>query len=96
MMLAGLPVADQDVLELARLIREAGFDETAETLESAWDVECKVCSPSPSLTARPFSERWKIRPTGWRNSAACSFESTSGACARGSSSGRIPSPRRRA
>jgi hypothetical protein len=41
-MLAGIPVRDQDVLELARLLREAGFDEPAEKLERAWDVESKV------------------------------------------------------
>ena len=42
MMLAGIPVRDQDVLELARLLRDADFDETAETLENAYDVECNV------------------------------------------------------
>jgi hypothetical protein len=42
MMLAGVPVADVDVLELARLVRKAGFDHTAERLENAWHVECKV------------------------------------------------------
>jgi len=42
MMLAGLPVRDQDVLGIARLLREAGFDVTAERLEDAWDTEVKV------------------------------------------------------
>ena len=42
MMLAGLPVRDQDVLELARLLRDAGFDDVAERLENAYDVECKI------------------------------------------------------
>jgi hypothetical protein len=42
MMLAGLPVRDQDVLEIARLARDAGFDDTAARLEDAYDVECKV------------------------------------------------------
>ena len=41
-MLAGTPVADAAVLELARLVRAAGFDNTAERLERAWDVETKV------------------------------------------------------
>jgi hypothetical protein len=41
-MLAGIPVRDQDVLELARLLRDAGFAETAEKLERAWDLEVKV------------------------------------------------------
>jgi hypothetical protein len=30
------------MLELARLVRDAGFDETAERLERAWQVETKV------------------------------------------------------
>jgi len=42
MMLAGLPVRDQDVLEIARLVRDAGFDNTAERLENAYDAELKV------------------------------------------------------
>jgi len=42
MMLAGIPVADKNVLELARLLREAGFDDGAERLEGAWDAETKV------------------------------------------------------
>ena len=41
-MLAGIPVRDQDILELARLLRDAGFDETAETVEDAYDQEVKV------------------------------------------------------
>jgi len=42
MMLAGIPVRDADVLELARLLREAGFDATAEWLEAAYDREAKI------------------------------------------------------
>jgi hypothetical protein len=42
MQLAGIPVRDQDVLELARLLRSAGFDETAEWVEVAYDREAKV------------------------------------------------------
>ena len=41
-MLAGIPVRDQDVLELARSLRDAGFDDTAERLENAYDLETKV------------------------------------------------------
>ncbi len=41
-MLAGTPVADRNVLELARLLREAGFDETAEWLEVAYDREARI------------------------------------------------------
>jgi len=42
MMLAGIPVRDADVLELARLLREAGFVDTAEWLEAAYDREAKI------------------------------------------------------
>jgi hypothetical protein len=41
-MLAGLPVQDADVLELARLLREVGFEDTAGRLEDAYDREAKV------------------------------------------------------
>ena len=42
MVLAGIPMRDPDVFELACLLRGAGFDDTAERLEDAYDVECKV------------------------------------------------------
>ena len=42
MMLAGFRVRDQDVLELARLLREAGFDVIAEKLENGYDRETKI------------------------------------------------------
>ena len=41
-MLAGIRVRDADVLELARLLRDAGFDDVAERLEDASDLETKV------------------------------------------------------
>jgi hypothetical protein len=42
MYLAGIPVPDRDVLELARLLREARFDDTAEWLEAAFDREARI------------------------------------------------------
>ena len=42
MQLAGTPVADRDVLELARLAREVGFNYLAEKLETAYDRETRV------------------------------------------------------
>jgi hypothetical protein len=43
MMLAGLPPELEHVLVATRrLLRDAGFDDTAEKLEDAYDVECKV------------------------------------------------------
>ena len=41
-MLAGIPVRDQDVLELARLLREVAFEPVAEKLEKGYDAETKV------------------------------------------------------
>ncbi len=42
MMRAGIPVADKNVLELARLLRQAGFDDGAEKLEKGHDAETRV------------------------------------------------------
>jgi hypothetical protein len=42
MMLAGIPVRSLDVLELAGLLREAGFDDVAARLEDAHDLETKL------------------------------------------------------
>ncbi len=42
MMLAGTPVRDADVLELARLLREVAFEPVAEKLEKGYDAETKV------------------------------------------------------
>ena len=42
MHLAGISVSDRDVLELSRLLRDAGFDDTAERLETAYDRETIV------------------------------------------------------
>ena len=38
-MLAGIPVADRDVLDLTRRLRASGFVDTAEALELAYDSE---------------------------------------------------------
>jgi hypothetical protein len=42
MRLAGIAVPHRDVLELALLLRAAGFTETAERLENAYDLETKI------------------------------------------------------
>jgi hypothetical protein len=41
-MLAGLTVPDRAVLELAGLVRDAGFDDVADKLETAYDRETIV------------------------------------------------------
>jgi len=83
--LAGIAIPDQDVLQLALLLRKAGFDETAERLEDACDVETKILALTIASAIRS-SERSTIRPRGWPSSAVYSCESTSGACGRGSCS----------
>jgi len=40
--LAGTPIRDQDVLELARLLREVAFEPVAEKLEKGYDAETRV------------------------------------------------------
>jgi hypothetical protein len=77
-MLAGLPVRDQDVLELARLLRDAGSDNTAERLEDAYDAECKILAPEISERMRSFGHS-RTAPMVWQHSAVCSFVSMSGA-----------------
>lgn len=42
MMLAGIPVADRYVLELASRLRDARFDHTAERLETAQERQTKL------------------------------------------------------
>jgi hypothetical protein len=42
MMLAGIPVPDRYILELAGLARGSGFDDVADKLEKAYDLETKV------------------------------------------------------
>lgn len=42
MMLCGIPIADRYVLELARMLRDAGIDDTAERLETAQERQTKL------------------------------------------------------
>jgi hypothetical protein len=42
MLLAGLPVPDRLVLELAQCIRAEGLYDTAEILENVYDGECDI------------------------------------------------------
>ena len=86
-MLAGTPGADKDVLELARLLRNAGFEDVAERLEGAWDAETKVLG-SPSTTANASSAGSTIRRPDSRNCAAFCSWSTSGGYVKGSGSPR--------
>jgi hypothetical protein len=42
--LAGVSVADDDLLDLARRVRKAGFEDTASKIERAWATESSVLS----------------------------------------------------
>jgi hypothetical protein len=42
MQLAGIPIRDADVLVLSGMLRDAGFDDTAEKLEDAYDRETMI------------------------------------------------------
>ena len=69
MMLAGVRVRNQDVLELARLVRDAGFDDTAERLVAALEAE-------QAIVALMTQDRKAILrslddPKGLANCAAC-------------------------
>jgi hypothetical protein len=46
MMLAGLSVPDRLVLDLIGRLREAGFEDTATTLDQAYDREAKILALS--------------------------------------------------
>ncbi len=46
MFLAGIPIEDKRVLTLAGKLRDAGLDDTAERLETAYDLETKVLALS--------------------------------------------------
>ena len=45
-MFAGVRVANEDVLDLARLLHDAGFDDTAEVLVVALEVEQSIVALS--------------------------------------------------
>lgn len=50
MYLAGISIADEDVSALAGMLRDAGFDDTAERLEDA--IECETTLLALSITDR--------------------------------------------
>ena len=79
MMLAGIAVADRHVIELARILRDAGCDETAARLESGYEHQAK-------LLALSVEERDEIlscsstAPTASASCARCASSSTNGEC----------------
>jgi len=68
MMLAGIPVADRYVLELAGKLRDAGYDHTAERLETAQEHQAKLLGLSiedreviPSVLDDPPQQLCELR-----------------------------------
>ncbi len=49
MMLAGLSVADRHVLALARMLRDAGCDDTAARLESGYEHQARLLALSTAV-----------------------------------------------
>jgi hypothetical protein len=89
--LAGVPVRDEDVLDLARLLHDAGCDDTAEVLVVALEAEQAIVALTiqdreailRSLDDRPLA--------GSRSCVARCLPSTGGGSARGwFSSGGVP------
>jgi hypothetical protein len=65
--LAGIPIRDKVALELARELRDAGFDETAETLEVAHDAERSVVDDRPLRLRLYESQKGPLgRPLLWQ------------------------------
>jgi hypothetical protein len=82
MTLAGIPVEDRVVVKLARRLRDAGLDDTAESLEEAYYAERQVAAltiPEREAILRVLEDC----PDGSPSSAAFYFVSMSGGCERG-------------
>ena len=78
MMLCGVPVADPALLALARLVRDAGFGDTAERLEDAWRLETKVVALTID-EREEFFARSRSRPTASPSSVERSCATENGA-----------------
>lgn len=83
MMLAGLPVPDDAIEELAALVRVAGAVELANRLEQALDDKVKLLALSLD-ERRSCSPPSKIRRRSWPSSAPFSSPTTNGAATKGS------------
>ena len=77
MMLAGVPVPDRLVIQIAQKLRDAGHDDTAERLETAYDQETKVLALS--ISARDNILQVVVDcPTDWASSERPCCSSKSG------------------
>jgi hypothetical protein len=84
--LAGIPIDDKRVLTLAAKLRDAGLDDTAERLETAYDRETAVLA----LAIPARDEILQCSSTAPKDSASsepCCSSSRRGAIAKGSDSG---------
>ena len=81
--LAGLQVPDARVLELARRLGAAGFDDLGDRLEDAWRREIKMFALEVT-TGRRSCGCSRTVPTDSASSARCRSRSMCGVCARGS------------
>jgi len=59
-----LPVPDPEILELTRSPREAGFKETAERLEVAYDLETKIVALTIAEREQIIRAVGKCHPEG--------------------------------
>ena len=78
MYLAGVPVRDEVVLDLARLLRDGGFDDTAEALVVALEAEQAIVALTIQVERRSCAPS-TIHPKGSSSCAGCCCRSTSGA-----------------
>ena len=83
MFLAGVPVNDKRVLAIAAGLRDAGLDDTAERLETAYDRETKMLALSIANATRS-SRCSSTAPKGSESSGPCSSTSRNGEIAKGS------------
>lgn len=86
MMIAGVEVNDQEVLALARLLRDAGLDDTAEALIVALEAEQELVALRLRIVARSWVRSSTLYPVSSPFATCCS-PSTSGGGARGSRRG---------
>lgn len=70
------------MLELARLLREAGFDDVADKLENGYHVETKVLALTIADREAVLRALDDPPPTTWAEACSCAGTRGAGACAR--------------
>ena len=82
--LAGVPIRDTDVLEVAVLLRAGGFEDVAHKLDHARLIRTEVLALRSSTASRCSGLSTIRRPMRSPSSGRCFSSSTSGGCAKGS------------